>query len=79
MTYEQIKQRLEQMQREYDRAVGRRDSAKDVLKKEFGVESTEEMKTLLSEMQNDFEVDDQKFADALKKFEKKYGNVLNPG
>lgn len=76
-TYNRLKEAVEKRQTEADKASGAFDQALAQLKKDFGVESIEEAKALLAELETAEQAAATAFNKKLKEFEGEFADVLN--
>lgn len=75
--FQELKQQVEQYQREHDRLVGTLDALKARLKEEFGRQTLKEAKILLAQMEGELESQVQQMTKEMEEFEEKYGDLLD--
>lgn len=73
---QELKRKVEGLQREHDRAAGARDQLMKRLKAEFGCSTLEEAEALLERLQVEEREAARKYTARKKKFEKEFGPVL---
>jgi len=74
--YEQLKQKVDQYQREADRAAGALAQLLERLKEEFGCDSIEEAEKLARKLKKERDKTEKEFAEALEEFETEWGGEL---
>lgn len=73
--FTKLRERLETLRRDEQRAAGARDQLLLRLKTEFGCDSVQAAKKLLAKLEADSDRENGEFQTALKEFEVKYGEV----
>lgn len=75
--YQRLKERVDELRREKDRASGVVSTIKDTLREEFGVSTLKEAKAKLQELKEEQTEAEAEYETRLKAFEKEFGEVLN--
>jgi len=75
--YQRLKERVDELQREKDRASGVVSTIKDTLKEEFGVSTLKEAKEKLQKLKEEQAEAEAEYKTRLKAFEREFGEVLN--
>ena len=74
--YQQLKDKVDQAQRQADKAAGALDQLMQQLKKEFDCDSLEEAEKLKTKLQKEEVKKEKEFTDALEEFERQWGDKL---
>lgn len=74
--FTELKRKVEQLQRDADRAQGAMNQIKERLKEEYDLDSLKEAADLLLELETEVEELAVAFAEDLKTFEEEYGELL---
>lgn len=77
--YTNLKQKVDRLQRESDKAAGALEQLKSQLRKEFECSSLEEAKSLLAKLEREEVKAKKEFETAMAEFEVKWSSVLTQG
>jgi seryl-tRNA synthetase len=75
--YQRLKERVDELRRQQDRASGVVSTIKATLKEEFGVSTLKQAKTKLKELLKEQDEAEGEYEEKLEAFEKEFGEILN--
>ena len=74
--YNELKEKVEDIQKKADRAQGNLDQIMKQLKNDFDCDDLEEAKAILDKLEKELEETESEFDEAISEFEEKWGDKL---